>query len=181
LRLPSILLLGDSHLTDYSWVGAEQLGPRLRALGCAAASQAVGGLTSRDALTTYRHLVPNERWCIVSLGGNDAVPANRIDIDEFRENYEMLVDRLPDSRVLLLGPAQVDEAASDVRGRRNSHLANLSDVVGRLAAQRSFQFLPLFDLLEPSTHLVDDGLHLNGSAYDLLTVLIAKLLRYADG
>jgi len=139
-------------------------------------SKAVGGLTSRAALIEYQGLSPDQDWCVVSLGVNDSAPDDGIPAQEFEENYRQLLEQLSTSKLLLWGPMYVNENAPAIRGRQNSIINERAAIVERLAEAHSAAYLSLMDLLDPTLHLEEDGLHLNAVAYDLLSTATLEVI-----
>lgn len=168
------VLLGDSHLTGTSsrWP-TTKLPPRLRADGHGVTELAVGGLDSRAALERYT-AVP-EGTVVVSLGTNDAAPWKQVPLDEFEANYARLLGRIDRPGVLVLPPGPVRETRH--QGRSNDEIRRYASVATRVARAAGATPLPLFDRLSAlltaggDVH-VDDGVHLNDAAYEVVHDLV---------
>jgi lysophospholipase L1-like esterase len=173
MTAPSVLLLGDSHLTDQTWLGESGLGPRLRTAGLSVRSMAVPGLTASAAVDLYRGLQPTETWCVVSLGTNDA--GLGVQPTAFGTDYRTLLDRLTGNNLVLLGPTPLDDALP-ASGDETAMLRHYDDVVAALAGEREAAHLSLLELLDPTRHLGLDGLHLNGRAYDVISAHVLETL-----
>ncbi len=157
----TLLLVGDSHLTDTSTREVWNLGPRMRACGWDVTTCAVGGLTTRAALELAE---PDGfyDWSVFCFGSNDAAPWKGVPLPEFADNLTQLVMRASGRRVLL-GPPPVSSAA-EASGRTQDLINNYSEAAAQVAADWSAMFIALVEFLGQGD-LSEDGVHLNDNGY----------------
>lgn len=172
----SVVLFGDSHLTERSSSGLTQLGPRLRHDGWSVMTIARGGLDTATAVREYPRL-PSADWVVYSFGSNDSAPWNDVPLQVFDSSYRQLLARSPGRRAVVLGPPPVLESGPGALGRTNVRIGQYSDCAARIAAERGGAFVSLLDLLRPEADLVDDGLHLNQVGYQKVAHALVSVLR----
>jgi lysophospholipase L1-like esterase len=166
----SVVLVGDSHLTEDSSTGVTKLGARLRRHGWTVVSRARGGLDTRAALQLLMDFPPAE-WTVYSFGSNDAAPRKEVPLPEFESSYRRLLAMARSGHVVVLGPPPVNESSAGAWGRTNARLRRYSDCAAKLAAEVGGLFIPLLDLVTADTDLVD-GLHLNDTGYEKLAAAL---------
>ena len=169
----SVVLLGDSQLTDTSQREVTKLGPRLRSRGYEVDTLAAGGLDTRQALLGAEQMRPGD-WAIYCFGANDAAPWKRIPPDEFAANYAGLLKRSPCQHSLVLGPAPVADAHAP-GSRTNRETARYSDIARRVADRCQARFIALLDALGPDD-IADDGVHVNDRGYDTIERLVVDVI-----
>jgi lysophospholipase L1-like esterase len=176
----TIVLFGDSMLGRYTRPRIEllehHLGPEVVVVNCAA-----GGWTSADGLRRAE-LVARIRPDVVvlSFGANDCRPDRRVEREDFAANLAAITAAFgPTPAVGFLPPSLVETDGVGLGGRTNADLAGYRAL---LAAAVAGQVLDTDAALESmptggtSAH-EEDGLHLTGEAYRLVTPVLADVVR----
>lgn len=183
-----IVLLGDSHLARVR----RDLGRLVcAAAGCAASAKpevvnaAVGGAFAADLVQQAAAvgLGPLDRVAL-SVGTNDAAPWKQVALAHVRRHVDAFLSATAVARLVYLSPPGVDEtslAATGLAARRD-RTNECMDAYGRAIAERLHHAgaeivdgRALLDSLGRAG-FADDGLHLNGRAYDVVLPALASAL-----
>ncbi|HEY1123022.1 MAG TPA: PVC-type heme-binding CxxCH protein [Haloferula sp.] len=103
--------------------------------------------------------------------------------EEFRKDFERLLDEAKDMRVLVLGTPPRFQREGDVDVKKSEHEASLKAIDGVLrevAEKRGLTFVSL-QSLGKQKGLSDDGIHLNSAGYRAAARLIEKELGWSAG
>ena len=103
--------------------------------------------------------------------------------EEFRKDFERLLDEAKDMRVLVLGaPPRFSRQAAltEAEKAHQASLAAIDGVLREVAAKRSLTFVSLQPLAKQKA-LSDDGIHLNSAGYRAAARLIEKELGWSAG
>jgi lysophospholipase L1-like esterase len=176
-----IVLFGDSMLGRYTRPRIEQLEQRMGGdavvVNCAA-----GGWTS-DAGLRRAALVARIRpdAVVLSFGGNDCRPDLRVDRQRFAANLTAITSAFePAPAVAFLPPSMLEQDGVGPGGRTNADLAGYRDLLADAVHGRVLDTdSALGPLSAAGTPVHEDGLHLTGDAYRLVTPVLADVVREA--
>jgi lysophospholipase L1-like esterase len=172
----SLLLVGDSHLTETTPRDGVPVAARLRRLGWELTSLAVGGLDTRAALRLLPDPLPAADATVVSFGSNDAAPWRQVPLG-FTTWYAEILGRVASPVTVVMGPPPVREDRDDARGRTNAVVDDYAAAARQVAESTGVRFLDLREVLDPATGLDEDGLHLGDSGARAAAAALDDALR----
>jgi lysophospholipase L1-like esterase len=173
--MPRVLFVGDSHLDAVR-------GPRLASLeaeaDCRVVNLAVGGSGTHDVPAQLAASPDDVDLVVLSLGTNDCAPWKEIPLAEFEPAFAALLDSLP-GRLVYVTPPGVDESRLGADDPTMAGVDRYTDVARAAVARRGGAILETQAALAPLglAAFVEDGVHLNDAAYDLLLGELARMLK----
>lgn len=175
----TIVLFGDSMLGRYTRPRIEQLEQRV-GQDAVVVNCATGGWTSAEGLRRAA-LVARIRPDVVvlSFGGNDCRPDLRVDRERFSANLTAITAAFaPATAVAFLPPSMIERDGVGRGGRTNADLAGYRDLLADAVHGRVLDTdAALGPMLAEGTPVHEDGLHLTGDAYRLVTPVLADVVR----
>lgn len=145
---------------------------------------AVGGWDTNDCVAKAPYiskLVPDV--LVISLGTNDASPWKLVSLDKFKANIPQIFDTFKASRVVYFLPPPVDEAkiAKTDASRSIKGIQQYHDAAKEICEARGVACIDSFAIFKPlldssQEYHVEDGVHLNDVAYEIIAKELAKIL-----
>jgi lysophospholipase L1-like esterase len=174
----TIVLFGDSMLGRYTRPRIEQLEQRV-GQGAVVVNCAAGGWTSDEGLRRAA-LVARIRPDVVvlSFGANDCRPDLRVDRARFGANLTAITAAFrPGTAVGFLPPSMIEQDGVGPGGRTNADLAGYRDLLADAVRGRVLDTdAALGPMSAAGTPVHEDGLHLTGAAYRLVTPALADVV-----
>lgn len=149
-------------------------------IGDQVVNAAVGGSFAGDLLPQAASVgLEPEDVVVVSVGSNDAAPWKLVPLGEFRSALETFVRGLAVRGLVYVAPPGVDESRmAGTPGRTNAVIRTYADVGSAVFSAAGATPVEAAALLEGlgAGAFADDGVHLTGTAYDLLLPAIRDAL-----
>ena len=157
----------------------EQILPGYDVYNCA-----VGGWDTNDCVAKAPYISNLEPdVLIISLGTNDAAPWKQVPLEKFKENIPKIFDAFKGTQIVYLLPLPVDEekiaktdAKRSIKGIREYH-----DSAQKVCEAQGVAYIHSFEVFKPlldnrTEYHVEDGVHLNDFAYEIIAGVLAKTL-----
>ncbi|MDN4073730.1 GDSL-type esterase/lipase family protein [Fictibacillus terranigra] len=133
--------------------------------------------TTRVALTRFQEDVLRHNPDLVTIlfGANDASSHRLIEVEEYKNNLEYMIEKLGPSKVILVSPSPVNERFQHARS--NEGLKHYAKAVRELAKKYNTHFVDLWAEMIGKDYcqmLNEDGLHFNKKGYKLLADLVIQ-------
>lgn len=181
--MKKLILFGDSLLAQASkhrvLMLEDKLGGKYDVYNCA-----VGGWDSRDLLKKSSYIAKLKPDVLVlSLGTNDASPWKQVPLDEFVDKVKQSLRLFEGSRIVYFLPMPIDEARQLPEKQRTNRLQKqYHDAAKELCQNQGIEFTSSWSIFMPllksgKVYLIEDGVHLNDFAYEVLFSEIARILK----
>lgn len=120
---------------------------------------------------------------IISLGTNDAAPWKQVPLDTFRANIPKIFGAFESSRIVYFLPPPVNEQkiAQTEPNRSIEGIRDYHDAAKAVCEERGVAYIDSFAIFQPlldggTDYHVDDGVHFNDVAYELIARELARIL-----
>ena len=180
-----ICLLGDSLLARFEGKNEPIINDMLHrklVTSYTLDNVAVSGNNTYDVLERLEKdvIAKQPDLVIIMLGANDAAIHKLVDIADYRMNMLEIVERLKESKVVLVSCPAVEQQ-KQVNKRNNALLSKYAKVVEEIAVQNNLIYIDFFyETLHHQNHkelmkgVLDDGLHMGELGYELLSDLLIQ-------
>ncbi|MCO7175876.1 GDSL-type esterase/lipase family protein [Sporolactobacillus kofuensis] len=181
--MQQIICFGDSITAG--WNGTQEtraLTERLeQGLNCRVVNAGVPGETTRQARHRLQKLpIASSRMTIILFGSNDASFHKGIPVEEFQENLITFIERIHPNRCLLVTPPPVIEMKQEGK-RKNTCINQYATSVRKIARSMNVALVDLNRQMSEHNNLsqllLEDGLHLSSSGYDLFALLLINQVK----
>lgn len=181
--MKKLVLFGDSLFAHLSKSYLLELESRLQ--GYDIYNCAVGGWDSKDCVKKGPFIASLKAdTVVISVGTNDASPWKQVDISELKDNITSLVQIFSDSEVVFFLPPPINEEILSKDSRRKSLTNDLMkqyhDSIKDICVSMNISYVDSWSVFMPmidsgNDYHVEDGIHLDEKAYDVLFDELKKL------
>ena len=166
-----VTLFGDSHLSRL------QLKEIASVQVC---NQAIGGFSTEDGKRMMEDIsIEDDDIVVLCFGSNDAAPWKQIPLDDFENNYEEILNRIPSSNIIIITPPAVDEDRQAPPGRSNALLAQYAKVSTEICPSNA-NLVDMYSITKEGQLnddiYIEDGVHLNENGYKLLAGALLEII-----
>jgi lysophospholipase L1-like esterase len=179
--MKKLVLFGDSLFGRFGKERIEALEaslPGYDVYNCAA-----GGWNSDDCVKKAAYIATLKPDLLaISLGTNDLAPWKHLELPTFVENVQKIINSFPDSVIIYFLPPPVNENKESAHKKILNESAKLyHDAAKEVCINNNVQFIDsrkvFLPLLAAGTdYHVEDGIHLNDLAYEIITKELAALI-----
>lgn len=180
--MKKLILFGDSlfgQLGKHRIIQMEKALEDYDVYNCAA-----GGWDTHDCLGKAPYIAKLEPDVVViSLGTNDAAPWKQIPLDIFTSNLPRLFAAFSNSKIVYFLPPPVDESKllDYKKTLTNEIMSQYCDSARIICENNGVSVIESWDVFKPmldggQEYHVEDGIHLNDLAYEIISKKLANLL-----
>ncbi|MGC1176976.1 MAG: GDSL-type esterase/lipase family protein [Candidatus Saccharimonadales bacterium] len=145
---------------------------------------ATGGWDSDDLVKKAPYIASLEpEVAIISVGTNDACSWKRVGLSDYRQNLESVLNSFKNTQIIFFPPPPVHEISRTTEKQiSNKDMKNYNDAVLEICRQRGIAYVDSWKLFMPlqdrdESYHIEDGVHLNDHAYEMLFEAIAEVLK----
>ena len=120
---------------------------------------------------------------VISLGTNDASPWKQVPLETFKENLPHIFNSFSESKIIYFLPPPVDSSKPRESGKEitNENVQPYHDAAKKICEEHNIKFIDSFAVFMPmlnsgKEYHVEDGVHLNDFAYEIIAKELEKLL-----
>ena len=180
--MKKLVLFGDSLFAQagkHRLLMLEQALPGYDVYNCA-----VGGWDTNDCVGKAPYIAKLEPdVLVISLGTNDAAPWKQVPLEKFKENIPKIFNSFSKAKIVYFLPAPVDEvkiANTDTR-RSIKGIKEYHDAAREVCEAQGIAYINSFAVFKPfldsgKDYHVEDGVHFNDFAYEIIAGELAKIL-----
>ena len=182
--MKKLVLFGDSLFAHLSKSYLLELEARLQEYDIY--NCAVGGWDSNDCVKKGPYIASLEAdTVVISVGTNDASPWKQVDINDLEDNIISLIQIFNGSKLIFFLPPPINEDALSKDSKRKSLTNDLMkqyhDSIKEICASKDVTYVESWSVFMPmiesgNDYHVEDGIHLNEEAYDVLFDEFEKLV-----
>lgn len=180
--MKKLILFGDSLFAQAGKsrvIMFEQALPGYDVYNCA-----VGGWDTNDCVAKSPYVAKLEPdVLVISLGTNDASPWKQVPIGCFKKNISEIFKNFKGSRVIYFLPPPVDEVkiANTDKKRSIAGIKEYHDAAKSVCAANNVEFIDSFAVFKSlldsgKEYHIEDGVHLNDLAYEMISNKLASIL-----
>ena len=181
--MKKLVLFGDSLFAHLSKSYLLELEGRLKEYDIY--NCAVGGWDSGDCVKKGPYIASLEAdTVVISVGTNDASPWKQVDINALKNNIISLIQIFNGSKLMFFLPPPINEDVLSKDSKRKSLTNDLMkqyhDSIKEICVSQNVTYVDSWSVFMPmiesgNDYHVEDGIHLNEEAYDVLFDELKKL------
>lgn len=145
---------------------------------------AVGGWDTNDCVAKAPYISKLEpNVLVISLGTNDASPWKQVPLEKFKENISRIFDCFRGAKIIYFLPTPVDEEkiAKLNPERSIKDIKIYHDAAKEVCESQGVAYINSFEIFKPlldsgKEYHVEDGVHFNDMAYEIIASELAKTL-----
>jgi lysophospholipase L1-like esterase len=185
--MKKLVLFGDSlfaQVGKHRLIMLEQTLPDYDVYNCA-----VGGWDTNDAVAKAPYISKLEPdVLVISLGTNDAAPWKQVPLEKFTENIPKIFNAFNDAKIVYFLPTPVDEVkiANTDKRRSIKDIKVYHDAAKSICEAHGVAYIDSYAIFKPlldsgQEYHIEDGVHFNDFAYEIIATELAKVLSNSSG